>query len=89
MVNFRLEGFAHLGSPYRKNQSAAAGIDHVDSKAVDSSQAVIASRSGFAKPKRAPNSCAGQPVMEVWRTLGLEFIDELLERFSCSEERFN
>src|SRR5260370_9663723 len=79
IVNFRLEGIAHLGGGAGEIDENTAGIDHVDAKAMglepsgDSIEVRLRQTEAFAKFLR------GQPLMEVWRTFGVEFVDELLE----------
>ncbi len=81
IVNFRLETFADLRGGAGKIDEHPTGIDHVDAKTMrlqpsgNLVEVRLRQTEAFAKFLR------GQPVMEVWRTFGVEFIDELLKGF--------
>ena len=81
MVNFRLEGFAHLGSRSGKINENAAGVDHVDAKAMGLEPSSDYVDVRFCQTEAFAKFLRGQPLMEVWRTFGVEFVDELLEGF--------
>src|SRR2546427_460814 len=81
MVNFRLEGFAHLGSRSGKINEHAAGVDHVDAKAMGLEPSSDYVDVRFCQTEAFAKFLRGQPVMEVWRTFGVEFVDELLKGF--------
>ena len=80
MVNFRLEGGAHLGDGAGKIDEHAAGIDDVDAKAMGFEPASDDVEVGLRQAELFTEFLRGQPLMEIGRTLGLEFVEKLLER---------
>ena len=78
-VNFCLEGFVHLGGGAGKIDEHAAGIDDVDAEPLEFEPAGDGVEVRLRQAEAFAEFLRGHPVMEVWRAIGVEFVDELLE----------
>jgi len=81
VMNFRLESFALLSGRAGKINEHAAGINHIDPEAVGFEPGSELVEIGLRHSKLLTEFLRGQPMMKIWRTLGVEFIDELLQGF--------
>src|SRR5260370_34082502 len=81
IVNFRLQGSATLGSRAGYFDEYAAVIDHVDAKAMGLQPNGDGIEVRLCQAEACAKFLRGQPVVEVWRTFSVEFIDELLKGF--------
>src|SRR5260370_27236786 len=79
VVDFRFEGLANLGGGARKINEHAAGINHVDAETVFFFKQKTAYEIGFRQAETFAEFLRSQPMMKVGRTVGVEFIEELLE----------
>src|SRR5580704_1168942 len=79
VVNFRLEGLAYLDCSSGKINQHPAGIDHVDAETVGFKPGNDRVEVGLCQTKAFAELLRGQPVMEVWRTLCVELVNELLD----------
>jgi len=80
VVNFRLEGLAHVGGGAGEINEHAAGIDHVDVETMGFEPTGYGVEVGLRQAEAFAEFLRGQPVMEVWRTLRVERVEKLLER---------
>src|SRR5713226_9145708 len=78
VVNFRLESFANLGGGARKINQHPTGIDHVDAETMGLEPAGDGVKIGLRQAEALAKFLGAKPMMEVWRTFDLEFVDELL-----------
>lgn len=79
VVNVGQEGFANLGGGAGKINEHAAGIDHVDAETMRFEPGGDDVKVGLRKAELFAEFLRRQPMMEIGRVFGVEFIDELLE----------
>src|SRR4029077_5339357 len=79
VMNLRLEGPSHLDGGAGEVDEHAAGINHVYVEAVGFQPGCDSVKVGLRQSKAFAEFLRGQPVMEVWRILGMELVDELLK----------
>ena len=79
MVNFGLEGLAHLSGGPREVDEHAAGINHLDAETVRFEPGGDGVEIGFRHTESFAELLRSKPVMEIRRTSGMEFIKEFLK----------
>src|SRR4029077_1041138 len=80
VMYLRQEGFSYLRGCAGEINQHPAGIDHVHLKSVRFEPADDNIEVGLCQPETFAEFLRAQPVMEVWRTFALQFVEKLLKR---------